>query len=453
MTDFILRNRQSEKNQWKDILCSGIQNWNPKPNKVEFLVGGGIFIIISSSDERLIAELLHKDENKYGFQQIDACVVRYVGNELTTAAEIWLQKLCVNIEQIPAAQKKDWNAYLLWASRQLKRSFANPSDKLLTQGNELLIRLLEPCQARCSFCICRSAQPDLISSAEDIEERMLEGIQKGYRSIVFTGGEPTLVKDLPNVIRRAKELGYRKRGLQSNGIKLADMTYTKNLVDAGLNYVLQSFHSHEAKIHEGIFQLSGCFPKCVQSVKNLMALHINVTLNYVTTQKNVCGHQDFVEFVYQNFRVPRGFLSSLRRQFPAITFSSMSPQGWGERNTEDLPRLSAVAQSVQGALRLAQRYHITVRIPGLCGFPACFLPQFAHVFDELTENEVVDIDERQYFEQCHECVFRHKCSGYWKGYVQKYGTSEFIPAKASDGYQIPKKPFRLVAFMEELGIS
>jgi pyruvate-formate lyase-activating enzyme len=49
--------------------------------------------------------------------------------------------------------------------------------------------------ARCSFCICRSAQPNLVSSVKDIEERMLEGIQSGHRSIVFTGGEPTLVKE------------------------------------------------------------------------------------------------------------------------------------------------------------------------------------------------------------------------------------------------------------------
>ena len=121
----------------------------------------------------------------------------------------------------------------------------------------------------------------------------------------------------------------------------------------------------------------------------------------------------------------------------------MSPQGWGERNTAELPRLSEVAESVRQGLITAKKYNIQVRIPGLCGFPACFLPEYASVFDELTEREVVDIDERQYFDQCDSCAFRHKCSGYWKGYVRKYGTAEFIPAKESDGYRLPKKGFRL----------
>ena len=50
-------------------------------------------------------------------------------------------------------------------------------------------------------------------------------------------------------------------------------------------------------------------------------------------------------------------------------------------------------------------------------FSGLFLTRVRSIFDELTEREVVDIDERQYFQQCSSCVFRSKCSGYWKGYI------------------------------------
>ena len=58
-------------------------------------------------------------------------------------------------------------------------------------------------------------------------------------TVLFTGGEPTLVKDLIDLLK-IKNLGYKKIGIQSNGIKLVNMEYTKTLVDSGLNS-LQSF--------------------------------------------------------------------------------------------------------------------------------------------------------------------------------------------------------------------
>ena len=111
-----------------------------------------------------------------------------------------------------------------------------------------------------------------------------------------------------------------------------------------------------------------------------MALRVNLTLNYVTTKKNILGHRDFIDFVYKTFRRQSGILSYLGigRVYPGITFSSMSPQGWGEKNKDQLPQLSVVAKSVKAALEQAKKYVISVRnSPGLCGFPACFLPEYA----------------------------------------------------------------------------
>ena len=132
MTDFTLRNCQREKSQWQNILCSGIQDWNPKPQKIDFLVDGDIFIILFSGEHRLIAELLHVDENKRRSQQVGSCVVGYVGKNLSIMERMWLQNLYENFSIFSFDQKKDWDTYLLWASRQLKRSFSNPTEKYLT---------------------------------------------------------------------------------------------------------------------------------------------------------------------------------------------------------------------------------------------------------------------------------------------------------------------------------
>ena len=439
MSELKLRKRGGEKSKWRKVLLADMENWETIPTDIQMLVGGGVIFVFSTETNRLIIELMHVSEEKPALFTVGDCLVRFLAddNEMTDVEHGWLENMRRGLENIPPDVKEEWHSYLEWATLQMKRTVAKLSENRTTQGEELLIRLLEPCQARCSFCICRSAQPDMVSSSEDIEERLVDGKKAGYKAVVFTGGEPTLIRDLPQLLKRAKELGYKKIGLQSNGIKLAKYEYAKELVDAGLNYVLQSLHSHDPVTHESIFKIEGCFDDCVQSVKNLMDLNIIVALNYVTTKQNVNGHEDFVRFVHKSFGRKNMLRVLLRGSHPTITFSSMSPQGWGEKNLQDLPQLSAVAPSVKRAIDTSRKLGVQVRIPGLCGFPACFLPDRAPYFDELMEREVVSIDARQYFPQCDMCAFRNKCSGYWKGYAGHFGASEFIPARPEDGFKLP----------------
>jgi len=437
--ELTLSDRQAEKTLWTQQLTAGLREIDGGPDEVRVLIGGGVTFLLRKGAERLVVELVHIDAEKHGFQTVGSCVIRYQGQDLGPNMDAWLHAIAATVEQIPGPQVDDWTSYLFWATRQPSRGFGVESGERTSQGTELIVRLLEPCQARCAFCICRSAQPDMVSSADDIEERISSGRVAGFRDVVFTGGEPTLVRELPELLSRARTLRYRRVGVQTNGIKMADMAYAQELVSAGLNSVLQSLHSHEPGVHESIFQIDGCFTDCVRAVQNSMALGLNVCLNYVTTVDNQDGHRDFVRFVHENFGRPNRWRFPHRPRYPSISFSSMSPQGWGANNSSILPRLSSVASSVRLAAELAEELGIFVRIPGLCGFPPCLLPEHALLFDELRDSEPVTIEARQYFDGCDDCAFRGGCSGYWKGYVLHHGTEEFRPALASDGYGIPRR--------------
>ncbi len=59
----------------------------------------------------------------------------------------------------------------------------------------------------------------------------------GIPHITFTGGEPTLRDDLPELIAHAEKNG-QVCGLLSDGLKLADKKYLNRLLQAGLDHLL-----------------------------------------------------------------------------------------------------------------------------------------------------------------------------------------------------------------------
>jgi hypothetical protein len=66
----------------------------------------------------------------------------------------------------------------------------------------------------------------------------------GIPHIIFTGGEPTLREDLPELIAHAEALG-QVTGLLSDGAKLADIDYLNQLLQTGLDHLMILFHPEE----------------------------------------------------------------------------------------------------------------------------------------------------------------------------------------------------------------
>ena len=64
-----------------------------------------------------------------------------------------------------------------------------------------------------------------------------KGWQAGIPHIIFTGGEPTLHDDLPELLQHAENNG-QVTGLLTDGIKLKDNAYLKSLLDAGLDHTM-----------------------------------------------------------------------------------------------------------------------------------------------------------------------------------------------------------------------
>lgn len=110
-----------------------------------------------------------------------------------------------------------------------------------------IIDVTNRCNLKCPICFANAAAAGYVyePTLEEIEE-MLKNLRSNQpvapNSIQFSGGEPTVREDLPELITMAKELGFHHVEVNTNGIRIAkDPEYLKKLLDVGLSTLYLQF--------------------------------------------------------------------------------------------------------------------------------------------------------------------------------------------------------------------
>ncbi len=75
--------------------------------------------------------------------------------------------------------------------------------------------------------------------------------QAGIPHIIFTGGEPTLRADLPELIAQAEANG-QVTGLLTDGIRLADETYLDQLLQTGLDHLMIVLQPQDERVWQAL---------------------------------------------------------------------------------------------------------------------------------------------------------------------------------------------------------
>jgi len=78
---------------------------------------------------------------------------------------------------------------------------------------------------------------------------------KGIPHVIFTGGEPTLRPDLPELIAYSEQLG-QVTSLITDGLRFTEKNYLENLLQAGLDHVMFILNPNEDQSWESLRDLS-----------------------------------------------------------------------------------------------------------------------------------------------------------------------------------------------------
>ncbi len=152
------------------------------------------------------------------------------------------------------------------------------------------------CNNDCAHCY--NARPRNYSELGTEEwKRILDRLwQLGIPHVVFTGGEPTLRGDLPELIAHAEGNG-QITGLNTNGRRLSDRRYLDSLVEAGLDHVQITLESHDPVIHDQMVRLHGAWNQTVAGLRNALDTPLFVMTNTTMLRDNspvMAGTLDFL---------------------------------------------------------------------------------------------------------------------------------------------------------------
>ncbi len=118
----------------------------------------------------------------------------------------------------------------------------------------------------------------------------------GVFILTFTGGEPTLREDLPELLVYSQNKGL-VTGLISNGRRLKDKAYVDVLEKAGLDFVQVTLESHKPQIHDKMTSAKGSWKETVAGIKNLVQSQIYVSTNTTLSKHNAADFLTTIDFI------------------------------------------------------------------------------------------------------------------------------------------------------------
>jgi len=159
------------------------------------------------------------------------------------------------------------------------------------------------CNLKCVHCYAQSEDRNYPGEMSTEEGKAMIDDLAAYGSpvLLFSGGEPTIRKDLLELMHYAKSKGMRVV-ISTNGT-LITKEKARELKQVGLSYVGISIDGGE-EIHDKFRAVPGSFKKALQGVENCMAEGLKVGLRFTINKRNAAEIPHLFDLV-ESLEVPR----------------------------------------------------------------------------------------------------------------------------------------------------
>ncbi|MDD5146013.1 MAG: radical SAM protein [Candidatus Pacebacteria bacterium] len=288
------------------------------------------------------------------------------------------------------------------------------------------------CNVNCLFCSIDPRKRTINKNTNEAMNDISQARKEGFKVIGFGGGEPTIRKDIIDLVRFSKKLGFETIRIQTNGVMLRYKDFCKDLISAGVNFFKFSIHGYRPEIHDKLTMVPGSFKKSIDGLKNVQFFGARTEIDVVINRLNYRFLPQFVEY----FLLSKG-VSSFVLIYPMYTGRMKeSAKFLGIKISEAIPYIREAAQL---ALSLQLDKCLIMNVPN------CLFDNFDHKRASLHRKSLVtnlnlkvnmpegvieDADEdisrgKTKIAKCKNCFFSSECDGIWKNYIDVFGMEEF----------------------------
>lgn len=118
-----------------------------------------------------------------------------------------------------------------------------------------ILEVTSECNLQCPVCLASSSRNNEDPEIEQIEDalRKLLKYEGCPTAIQISGGEPTVRRDLSEIVQSARDLGFESVEIDTNGIELAKKPeMARELADVGLTGIYLQFDGFTADVHTSL---------------------------------------------------------------------------------------------------------------------------------------------------------------------------------------------------------
>jgi MoaA/NifB/PqqE/SkfB family radical SAM enzyme len=289
------------------------------------------------------------------------------------------------------------------------------------------------CNCNCIFC----SFGDHIQRAEEERHHGIKTFEEIKKDIdfaasiranvfAFSGGEPTIRKDIFKIVEYAKTQKIPNLEIQSNGRLFYYRDYCEEMIDSGINDFVVSLHSNKEGVHDKLMGSPGTFRQTVRGIRNLKELNQRVKINVVINKLN---YRDLTEVA--KFLITLGI--------DEIRFVFITVEGSVNKNPKTIvPTMTEATPFLHKALDFALK-----KVPCyVYNVPLCFMNGYESTVVELTQADTqlrgpgfeVSIGENRRklkvkSDVCKDCRHNSLCQGVWINYANVFGLGELKPVR------------------------
>jgi MoaA/NifB/PqqE/SkfB family radical SAM enzyme len=267
------------------------------------------------------------------------------------------------------------------------------------------------CNNNCLNCPLSHKQSPLTDSsriASFLENRESE-------SVLLYGGEPTLRNDIYEIVNAAKNKGYRRIKVLTNGRAFANIQFLQRLLETGCNLFEIKLWGSNPSLHDHLTQTNGSFWETLAGLENLAGLALDkfFCIRIPMSRENLTDLENIVISAL-NFGVNRIILSV---QDSGMAFESLMPH-------------------IRNAINISIFNRTWIQTDGI---PFCFMRGL-----ELHIGEIIDglntVYEKtfRHHKYCLECVYREMCPGAEERHLEQFGETVYATVTESKHIQAIK---------------